>query len=97
MRGYEGAGWGRENKEMGGERLYQTSLALRKRPPLARRRQANAAAAPQAGSLWGGWLAALDAAMAKRLAKAVPVERYAAALGDVILRPRLPRQWCASI
>ena len=40
---------------------------------------------------------ALDAAMAKRLAQAVPVERYAAALGDVILRPRLPRQWCASI
>lgn len=97
MRGYEGAGWGRENKEMGGEDCIKPHSPCENGHLSRAARQANAAAAPQAGSLWGGWLAALDAAMAKRLAKAVPVERYAAALGDVILRPRLPRQWCASI
>ncbi|GBF97696.1 NADPH-dependent 1-acyldihydroxyacetone phosphate reductase-like [Raphidocelis subcapitata] len=56
--------------------------------------------APPTGGLWGGWLAALERTMAARLARAVPVDAYAAQLGEVILRERLPRVWigrCAGL
>ncbi|KAI8473067.1 MAG: hypothetical protein J3K34DRAFT_412094 [Monoraphidium minutum] len=49
--------------------------------------------APPEGGLWGRWLAVLERVMAKRLAKAVPVDTYAAQLGSVILQRRLPRYW----
>ncbi|KAF8059451.1 yqjQ [Scenedesmus sp. PABB004] len=46
-------------------------------------------------SLWPGWLGALERAMARLLVGAVPAERYADALADVVLAPRVPRYWTA--
>jgi hypothetical protein len=42
-------------------------------------------------SLWGDWGAALDAATAGRLRRAVPVAQYAQQLVDMALQPQLPR------
>lgn len=57
------------------------------------RENAKTTCAPPTGGLWGSWLEVLERVMWKRLSKAVPVDKYAAALGSVILQEKLPRYW----